>query len=114
MLRLMAFAGVTVLMSVAFPRLASPTVRLPGLLGLLPLHAALLTQARRHIKVHQGSNWSLYRAARRYRWGSENPRALAHLEHHIRRDFASGRVTILDGWLVSETEVALLASLLPA
>lgn len=36
--------------------------------------------------------------------------SVRRLEHHIRRDIVDGRTAILDGWVISETELVLLAS----
>ena len=114
MLWLMGSALATVYLSVALPveAVTRPLGRLPGSLGLLPLQNDLLRQARRRIQARPG-NRRLYQAAQTYLRSPDNPVALDRFEHHVRRDFVSGRVTVLDGWVVSETEVALLASVKP-
>jgi hypothetical protein len=81
---------------------------LPGSLSLLPLHDKLFRHARRYLHSHPGSR-SLAQTAQIYLRSPDNPHSLARFEQQVRRDFVAGRVTIVDGWVVADTELALLA-----
>lgn len=38
-----------------------------------------------------------------------SPVALDHFEHQVYQDFVAGRITVVDGWVLSDSEMALLA-----
>ena len=110
MLWLMGSALAAVSLSLALPvkSVAKSLSRLPGSLSLLPLHNDLFRQARRHMQAHPGSQ-HIYQAAQTYLRTPDDPLALERFEHQVRQDFVAGRVTVVDGWVVAETELALLA-----
>jgi hypothetical protein len=49
------------------------------------------------------------RAAAAYAAAPDDPRAKAQFEQRARHDFTAGQVAVLDGWVVADTELALLA-----
>jgi hypothetical protein len=110
MLWLMGSALAAVSLSLALPGKSVAKVLdcLPGSLSLLPLHNHLFQQARRRMQAHPDDR-RLYQTAQTYLRAPDSPLALNHFEHQVRRDFVAGRVTVVDGWVVAETELALLA-----
>lgn len=109
-LRLMGAALATGHLSMMLPvrSEARTFAGLPGSLSLLPLQDGLFRRARRRMQAHP-RNRRLYQEALTYLRASDSARARERFEHHARLDFVGGRVTVIDGWLVSETELALLA-----
>lgn len=112
MLRLMGSALAALPLSLTLPikSRAKPPGDLPGSLSLLPLHPGLFRQARRCLEAHPGRR-RLYQVTQNFVHAMDNPHALARFRHIVRQDFLAGRVTVLDGWVVADTEMALLALL---
>ena len=82
--------------------------RLPGFLSLPPLHHDLTRQAISHVQSHQVDRYT-YQEVQIYLCDPDSPGAQDRIEHQIHQDFIAGRVAVVDGWLLSETEVTLLA-----
>jgi hypothetical protein len=110
MLWLMSSALAAMAVSLALPvkSMAEGLGCLPGSLSLLPLHNNLFRQARRRMQTHPGDR-RIYQAAQTYLYAPDNPVSLDRFEHQVRQDFVAGRIAVVDGWVVAETEVALLA-----
>jgi hypothetical protein len=84
--------------------------RLPGSLRMLPPRGDLLRRARELAAARSTSREAL-QAAQDYFQRPKNRVALTRFEEQARRDFAAGRVALLDGWVVADAELALLALL---
>jgi hypothetical protein len=110
MFGLIGLALAAMFLSVALPAksMAKRFGCLPGSLSLLPLHPDLFRQARRRMQAHPGDR-RLYQTAQAYLRTPDNLHVLDHFEHQVRQDFVAGRLTVVDGWVVAETELALLA-----
>jgi hypothetical protein len=110
MLQLMVSTLANMLLSLALPikSVAEAPGCLPGSLRLLSLHDDLFGQARLVMQAHPDRR-RLNHAAQAYWHAPGNPRALDCFEHQVRQEFVAGRVIVLDGWVVAETELALLA-----
>jgi hypothetical protein len=97
------------------PALSSPVSRadaraLPGSLGLLPLDTNLLRQAE--LRMRSGSRTRAAGAVvASFLRDPDNEVAVERFTLQVRSDIAAGRVTTVDGWLVADTELALLASI---
>ena len=110
MLCLMGSALTFISLSLMFPvkSVAKALRRLPGSLALLPLHHDLFRQARGHMLAHSFDPRT-YQAAQTYLRDPDSPVALDRFEHQVHQDFVAGRVAVVDGWVLSETEMALLS-----
>lgn len=82
--------------------------RLNGPLGLLPLHYHAYRQARRHMRTRAVDRRS-YQVARAYLCAPDSPVALERLDNQVHQDYVTGCVAVVDYWVISETELALLA-----
>jgi hypothetical protein len=72
--------------------------------------AEAFRQARRQMRLHPVDP-TRYRAAQRYLRHPGDRSALGRFEGTVQQDFVSGRVAVVDGWVISETELAVLALL---
>ena len=111
-LRLMGSGLASLCLSLMAPpeAVANALSRLPGSLSLLPLREEVLRQARRHMQF-QPVDRSIYQAARSYLHDPDHLSAVGRFERRVRKDFVAGRVAVVDGWVISETELAFLALL---
>jgi hypothetical protein len=80
---------------------------LPGSLGILPVNA-LLPEARRLDGARVTT--TAHETARAYLRAQDAP-AVQHFDDAVRLDFSAGRLFVVHGWVVAETELALLALL---
>jgi hypothetical protein len=110
MLRQMASAFATSCVPLLTTSAPKPYGPLPESLRFLPLRRDMLRQARRLIQAQPWSRRASH-VAQSYLAAPDDPLVLRRFERQVRRDFGAGQITILDGWLISKTEVALLASI---
>jgi hypothetical protein len=109
MLRLMGsvLAAASMLLILPIQSLAKVCGCLPGSLSLL-VSRDVCRQARRRVQT-QPCERHVFQAAHAYVRAPDNPVALARFEYQVRQDFVAGRVTVVRGWVIAETELALLA-----
>jgi hypothetical protein len=82
-----------------------PLSSLPGSLGILPVNA-LLPEARRLAGARLTT--AAHETAVAYLNAHDGP-AVQRFDDAVRLDFSAGRVRAVHGWVVAETELALLA-----
>jgi hypothetical protein len=82
---------------------------LPGSLRLLPLDSNLLRQAEMLMRFDSRHRGAGEEVASFFR-DPDNEVVVERLMMQVRSDMDAGRVTTVDGWLVADTELALLAS----
>jgi hypothetical protein len=83
---------------------------LPGSLGMLPLDTNLLRQAELRMRSGSRTRGAVEVVASFLR-NPDNELVVERFMRQVHSDIAAGRVTTVDGWLVADTEVALLASI---
>jgi hypothetical protein len=81
---------------------------LPGSLSLIGLRRSVLSAAARRQRMapigrHQ------YQAAQALLTGPADPRVRDAFTRQVRADFWAGQVALIEGWVLADTEVALLA-----
>ena len=86
---------------------ATRPLRLPASLGPLASRKTC-RHARRQMQVQPCARESVD-AARAYILAPENAFTRARYEHRARQDFIAGRIAVIRGWVVADTEVALLS-----
>jgi hypothetical protein len=86
---------------------ATRPFRIPASLGLLASRKTC-RHARRQMQLQPCERESVD-AAQAYILAPENASARARYEHQARQDFIAGRIAVIQGWIVADTEVALLS-----
>ena len=109
LLRLMGPALFAASLSLKLPSqlLAMARQRVPDPLRLIASRETC-RHARRRVQL-RGCDRPAVQAAHAYLHAPENPVARAHYERQAREDFVAGRVAVVRGWVVAETELALLS-----
>jgi hypothetical protein len=97
------------------PRAARGALRtdfgpLPGSLGILPLHARLLRDAERRVRTRSYDSGAVAAVESLLRQPADRE-VIERFNLQVQADMAAGRIAIVDGWLVADTELILLASI---